>query len=110
MLKKKSTPPGKKGTPQKRISGRSNEAIDASLPRDIGNNLNARQTEFVQQYLVDLNATQAAIRAGYSAYHEAGHVIVACELGLPVTSATIVPGEGYSGRVRHECALSVFTF
>ena len=67
MLKKKSTPPGKKGMPQKRISGRSNEAIDASLPRDIGNNLNARQTEFVKQYLVDLNATQAAIRAGYSA-------------------------------------------
>ena len=66
MRKKKSTPPGKKGTPQKRISGRSNEAIDASLPRDIGDNLNTRQREFVKQYLVDLNATQAAIRAGYS--------------------------------------------
>ena len=60
MLKKKPTPPSKNGTSQKRISGRSNEAIDASLPRDIGNNLNARQTEFVKQYLVDLNATQAA--------------------------------------------------
>lgn len=28
--------------------------------------LTARQAEFVRQYLVDLNATQAAIRAGYS--------------------------------------------
>lgn len=29
--------------------------------------LNARQQRFVDQYLIDLNATQAAIRAGYSA-------------------------------------------
>src|SRR3954449_4422091 len=29
--------------------------------------LNDRQCRFVEQYLVDLNATQAAIRAGYSA-------------------------------------------
>jgi phage terminase small subunit len=28
--------------------------------------LTAKQAEFVQQYLVDLNATQAAIRAGYA--------------------------------------------
>ena len=28
--------------------------------------LNARQQRFVEEYLVDLNATQAAIRAGYS--------------------------------------------
>jgi phage terminase small subunit len=28
--------------------------------------LNARQSAFVEEYLVDLNATQAAIRAGYS--------------------------------------------
>lgn len=28
--------------------------------------VNARQREFCEQYLVDLNATQAAIRAGYS--------------------------------------------
>ena len=28
--------------------------------------LNDRQTRFVEEYLVDLNATQAAIRAGYS--------------------------------------------
>ena len=30
------------------------------------NSLNARQTAFVQEYLIDKNATQAAIRAGYS--------------------------------------------
>ena len=30
------------------------------------NPLNARQTAFVQEYLIDKNATQAAIRAGYS--------------------------------------------
>lgn len=28
--------------------------------------LTAKQTRFVQEYMVDLNATQAAIRAGYS--------------------------------------------
>lgn len=28
--------------------------------------LNARQRRFVDEYLIDLNATQAAIRAGYS--------------------------------------------
>ena len=28
--------------------------------------MNARQLRFVQEYLIDLNATQAAIRAGYS--------------------------------------------
>jgi len=31
-----------------------------------GKSLNRRQKTFVQEYLVDLNATQAAIRAGYS--------------------------------------------
>ncbi|WP_213471712.1 terminase small subunit, partial [Paenibacillus dendritiformis] len=29
--------------------------------------LTAKQKAFVQEYLIDLNATQAAIRAGYSA-------------------------------------------
>lgn len=31
-----------------------------------GRGLNAKQARFVQEYLIDLNATQAAIRAGYS--------------------------------------------
>lgn len=30
--------------------------------------MNAKQQRFVQEYLIDLNATQAAIRAGYSAH------------------------------------------
>ena len=29
-------------------------------------NLSPKQTRFVEEYLIDLNATQAAIRAGYS--------------------------------------------
>ena len=31
-----------------------------------GDSLNPRQRQFVAEYLVDKNATQAAIRAGYS--------------------------------------------
>lgn len=38
-----------------------NPTSDSKTP-----SLNARQTRFVEEYLVDLNATQAAIRAGYS--------------------------------------------
>lgn len=36
-------------------------------PEDWENELNAKQRAFVREYLIDLNATQAAIRAGYSA-------------------------------------------
>jgi len=32
----------------------------------MANDLNRRQARFVEEYLIDLNATQAAIRAGYS--------------------------------------------
>jgi phage terminase small subunit len=35
-------------------------------PKQTHSSLNARQSRFVDEYLVDLNATQAAIRAGYS--------------------------------------------
>jgi phage terminase small subunit len=40
--------------------------------------LTAKQAEFVRQYLVDLNATQAAIRAGYSeaTARNTGHKLV----------------------------------
>ncbi len=38
-------------------------AADSPAPQG----LTARQARFVEEYLVDLNATQAAIRAGYSA-------------------------------------------
>lgn len=36
------------------------------MPRD-ANGLNPKQARFVAEYLIDLNATQAAIRAGFSA-------------------------------------------
>lgn len=38
-----------------------------------GRHLTAKQQRFVDEYLIDLNATQAAIRAGYSA-HTAGKI------------------------------------
>ena len=41
--------------------------------------LNARQSRFVEEYMIDLNATQAAIRAGYSkktANAQAGRLLV----------------------------------
>ena len=40
------------------------------------NKLTAKQEMFVQEYLVDLNATQAAIRAGYS---EKTAALIGCE-------------------------------
>ena len=48
------------------IPGRTREAIEAALPDEAVKKLNPRQRKFVKQFLVDLNATQAAIRAGYS--------------------------------------------
>ncbi len=42
------------------------ESPSAERPfRDVGK-LTPRQARFVDEYLIDLNATQAAIRAGYS--------------------------------------------
>ncbi len=37
--------------------------------------LTSKQARFVEEYLVDLNATQAAIRAGYSAAVEVGSMM-----------------------------------
>lgn len=39
----------------------------AKAPQGHGTGLNDKQARFVEEYLIDLNATQAAIRAGYSA-------------------------------------------
>ncbi len=39
------------------------------------------------------------------AFHEAGHAVVAESLGVRVAKATIIPGPGFAGRVRHEHAL-----
>lgn len=49
--------------------------------------LTAKQSRFVDEYLIDLNATQAAVRAGYSA-HTAGK-IGAQLLGKTSVQATI---------------------
>lgn len=45
---------------------------------DEGRSVNQRQAAFVREYLVDLNATQAATRAGYSAKtaHVIGHELL----------------------------------
>jgi phage terminase small subunit len=51
----------------KPIPGRTREAIEGTLPAQAGARLTAKQRLFVGEYLVALNATQAAIRAGYSA-------------------------------------------
>ena len=39
-----------------------------------------------------------------TAYHEAGHAVIAVELGLPVHKATIAPAEQYLGFVQHGLA------
>lgn len=38
----------------------------AKKSNPVGDKLTAKQARFVEEYLIDLNATQAAIRAGYS--------------------------------------------
>ena len=47
--------------------------------RDAGK-LTPRQERFVDEYLIDLNATQAAIRAGYAGYSERGAHVPGAEL------------------------------
>ncbi|PTV94063.1 terminase small subunit [Rhodobacter aestuarii] len=41
-------------------------ALPSSLPNSLVRPVNPRQQRFCQEYLIDLNATQAAIRAGYA--------------------------------------------
>lgn len=52
--------------------------------------MNARQSAFVNEYLIDLNATQAAIRAGYSAktaYSQGERLLRNAEVAAAVASA-----------------------
>ena len=49
--------------------------------------LTAKQARFVEEYLIDLNATQAAIRAGYSA--KTAHTIGHENLSKPEIAAAI---------------------
>lgn len=53
--------------------------------------MNARQERFVAEYLIDLNATQAAIRAGYSA--KTAQQIGSENLSKPVIAAAIAAGQ-----------------
>lgn len=52
--------------------------------------LNAKQTRFVEEYLIDLNATQAAIRAGYS--KNTARQMGAENLSKPVIQEAIAEG------------------
>jgi phage terminase small subunit len=67
VLAKATNPKKAKSQKIKPIPGRTREAIEETLPAQAGTRLTAKQCLFVGEYLVDLNATQAAIRAGYSA-------------------------------------------
>jgi phage terminase small subunit len=49
--------------------------------------LTPKQERFVDEYLIDLNATQAAIRAGYS--KKTAHVIGPENLGKPAIAAAV---------------------
>jgi phage terminase small subunit len=62
-------PNAKKAKPQKvkAIPGRTGKAFKEGLPAQAVDLLTARQRLFVREYLVDFNATQAAMRSGYSA-------------------------------------------
>ena len=58
--------------------------------------LNAKQHRFVSEYLVDLNATQAAIRAGYSkktAYAQGQRLLKHAEISRALASAQSERGE-----------------
>ena len=37
-----------------------------------------------------------------TAYHEAGHMVAALRLRVRIRTATIIPGDGYLGKVKHE--------
>lgn len=52
--------------------------------------LNSQQQRFVEEYLIDLNATQAAVRAGYSedtAYSQGGRLLKHVEVGKAIADA-----------------------
>jgi phage terminase small subunit len=50
---------------RQKISQKSQNAIDNGDLQQVIDSLNTRQKTFCEEYLVDLNATQAVIRAGY---------------------------------------------
>ena len=50
---------------RKTISDKSQRAIDSGNIQDVIDSLSEQQKRFCEEFLVDLNATQAVIRAGY---------------------------------------------
>lgn len=58
------------------------------MSTDTHDDLTPRQRRFVEEYLVDLNATQAAIRAGYSP--KTARVIAAENLAKPAIAEAII--------------------
>ena len=66
QLDKAPNPKKAKSQKIKPIPGRTREAIEETLPAQVVDLLTVKQRLFVREYLLDLNATQAAIRAGYS--------------------------------------------
>ena len=60
------TPAGKKPAPRKSNAAKKPATAKAGARAESA--LTARQQRFVEEYLLDLNGTQAAIRAGYSAH------------------------------------------
>ena len=54
---------------RKPVSDKSMEAIKEGDPQKVIDTLTDKQKRFCEEYLVDLNATQAVIRAGYDTRH-----------------------------------------
>jgi phage terminase small subunit len=50
---------------RKRISDKSQRAVDSGNIQDVIDSLSEQQKRFCEEFLVDLNATQAVVRAGY---------------------------------------------
>lgn len=50
---------------RKTISEKSQKAVDSGDIQSVIDSLNDRQRSFCEEYIVDLNATQAVLRAGY---------------------------------------------
>lgn len=61
---------------QKRHSPTSGKGMEIDQMNEATSKLTAKQQWFVDEYLIDLNATQAAIRAGYS---EKTAVVTGCK-------------------------------
>lgn len=89
------TTPGVKKPKETKPKTNSRPVAKPAKPRPPAATLNAKQLCFVLEYLVDLNATQAAIRAGYSAK-------TAQEQGARLLSNAMVKAEIQKGMAERE--------